>query len=256
MNKKNREMRPDEQLRPNGQVHLNGQVHSNGLLRPYEKCLAYGVESLTDAELLAVIIKTGTNGVSSTELADKLLSMSADAQGVLGTMQLSMQQLIAVKGIGKVKAIQIMTIFELSRRIAKTKAQQKLDFNHPEAIADYYMEDMRHCGCERLVVAMLDSKLRLICDEVLSIGTVNASMVTPREVFLAAMRRYAVHIVVLHNHPSGDPTPSGNDIAITRRLVMSGQMLGISVIDHIIIGDNRFVSLRREGILDGTKANE
>lgn len=218
-------------------------------LRPYEKCLEMGECSLSDAELLSVIIKTGVKGSSSIELSGKILNFSEENSGILGLMQLSITELMQIRGIGRVKAIQIRCIGELSRRIAKATATEKLSFDHPEAIARYYMEDLRHCMQERLVVALLDTRCRLIYDRVLTVGTINASLITPREVFVEALKHNAVAIVILHNHPSGDPTPSSNDLAVTRRIKDSGDLLGIRLIDHIIIGDNRYTSLKEKGIL-------
>lgn len=229
--------------------HYLGAKSLSGELRPYEKCISKGVNSLTDAELLAIIIKTGTKGVNSIELSNSILNYSKENLGILGLLNLSISQLMNIKGVGKVKAIQIQCIGELSKRISKSSAYKRLNFNSPSAIADYYMEEMRHSLKEQLVVAMLDTKCRLINDTVLSIGTVNASLITPREVFLEAFRYNAVSIIILHNHPSGDPTPSNNDLLVTKRIKESGEILGIHLIDHIIIGDNKYTSLREKGIL-------
>lgn len=218
-------------------------------LRPYEKCMEMGEKALSDAELLAVIIKTGTKGSSSIELSGKILNFSDENSGILGLMQLTIPELMQIKGIGRVKAIQLKCIGELSRRIAKATANEKLSFDHPDAIADYYMEDLRHSRQEQLVIALLDTRCRLIYDTVLTVGTVNASLISPREVFIEALKHNAVAIVILHNHPSGDPTPSKNDLAVTRRIKDSGDLLGIRLIDHIIIGDNRYTSLKEKGIL-------
>lgn len=220
-----------------------------GELRPYEKCLSKGVSSLTDAELLAVIIRTGTKGISSIQLSDAILNHSKDTPGILGLMNASVPQLMKLKGVGRVKAIQIQCIGELSKRISKSSAVQRLNFNNPSAVAEYYMEQMRHIKKEQLIVAMLDTKCRLINDTVLSIGTVNASLITPREVFLEAFKHNAVSIIILHNHPSGDPTPSSNDLTVTKRIKEAGSILGIQLIDHIIIGDNKYTSLREKGSL-------
>ena len=222
-----------------------------GELRPYEKCVSLGAESLSDAELLAVIIKTGTNGMNAIELSKLIIGTNSTPKqaGLLGIMNLSIPQLVQIKGVGQVKAIQIRCICELSRRIAKSTAYQKLNFTSPSAIADYYMEDMRHRTKEQLVIAMLDSKCRLIHDTILSVGTVNASLITPREVFIEALRYNAVAIVILHNHPSGDSTPSNNDVIVTTRIKESGELLGIRLIDHIIIGDNSYTSMKEKMIL-------
>lgn len=219
-----------------------------GKLKPYEKCINKGVSSLTDAELLAVIIKTGTKGISSIELSESILNANENA-GILSLMNLTVSQLMKIKGVGRVKAIQVQCIGELSKRISKSSACKRLNLNSPSATADYYMEEMRHCTKEQLIVVMLDTKCRLIHDTILSIGTVNASLITPREVFLEAFKYNAVSIIILHNHPSGDSTPSNNDIMVTKRIKESGELLGIHLIDHIIIGDNNYTSLREKGIL-------
>lgn len=216
--------------------------------KPYEKCLMLGAKSLSDAQLLAVILRTGTNGLNATELAGKLLSMAGGAaeERLLGLYSLTVPKLMSVKGIGEVKAVQIQCICELSRRMAKQTAAQKLDFSSPDSIADYYMEDLRHLDKEQLVLVMLDSKCCLIKDCVISVGTVNASLVNSREVFVEALRYNAVSIVLLHNHPSGDCTPSRNDILVTAKIKKAGEIMGINLIDHIIIGNNKYTSLKEK----------
>lgn len=219
-------------------------------MRPYEKFISFGPASLSDAELLAVIIKTGTKGTSSIELAARILAGASKDGDINGLVGITMNRLMQIRGIGRVKALQILAVLELSRRISKSKAQTKLDFNRPESIAGYYMEDLRHARREQLIAVMLDTKLRMLGDEVISSGTVNASIVSPREIFMAAMKLDAVYIVIIHNHPSGDPTPSHNDIAVTKRIMLAGQLIGITLIDHIIIGDNRFISLKDSGLMN------
>lgn len=215
-------------------------------LRPYEKCLAFGAESLSDSELLAVIIRTGVSGMNSIELAQHIFSTCCKSKGLLGLANISIPELLKIRGVGKVKAVQIKCICELSRRTAKQSASVKLKFTEPCAIAQYYMQDLRLLEKEHMVLVMLDSKCRKIADTVLSVGTVNSSLVTPREVFAEALKYNAVSVVLLHNHPSGDSTPSRNDIAVTQRIVQAGQILGIHVIDHIIIGDNTYTSLKEK----------
>lgn len=217
--------------------------------RPYEKCLMLGPETLSDAQLLAVILRTGTTGVNATELAGKILAMGgegASSDRLLGLMKLTVPQLMEIKGVGEVKAIQIKCICELSRRIAKQRASERLDFSMADSVAEYYMEDLRHLDKEQLVLAMLDSKCCLIKDCVLSVGTVNASLVNAREVFAQALKYNAVSILLLHNHPSGDCTPSRNDILVTTKISQAGEIMGIRLIDHIIIGDNKYTSLKEK----------
>ena len=152
-----------------------------------------------------------------------------------------------LKGIGKVKAIQILCLSELAKRLSKAEARTGLDFSAPETIAQYYMEDMRHSSKEVLKLLFLNTKTRLIGESDLSIGTVNRTIVSPREVFVEALKKNAVSVILLHNHPSGDPTPSKDDILITRRVLEAGRIIGVELLDHIIIGNNRFISLRDKG---------
>lgn len=162
---------------------------------------------------------------------------------------MSVQELMDIKGIGMAKAAQLKCICELSRRIAKRQAAMRLKFSSPDTIAGYYMEDMRYLTKERLILIMLDSRLGLISDIVLSIGTVNSSLVSPSEVFYEACRNKAVSIVLVHNHPSGDSNPSRQDIEVTDKISKAGEILGIHLIDHIIIGDNNYTSLKEYGCI-------
>lgn len=220
-----------------------------GDLRPYEKCLELGSESLTDAELLGVILRTGTNGTNSIKLAENVFEVCDKEKGLIGLLGLSIPSLLKIKGIGKVKAVQIKCICELSRRIAKKTAEKKMDFSDSETVAQYYMQDLRHLSKEHMIMVMLDTKCRMIRDTVISIGTVNSSLVTPREVYMEALIHGAVSIILLHNHPSGDTTPSHNDIAVTKRLNEAGKLIGISLLDHIIIGENAYTSLREKDLI-------
>lgn len=220
--------------------------------RPYEKCLHFGPTYLTDAELLAVVIKCGSKDMSSVELAQYVLDyadkLSGNTKGILSINHITIDDLIKINGIGKVKAIQIKCIAELSRRIHKSTFKDMPKFNSPDIIADYYMEDLRHFETEHLFVAMLNTKHKLLGDFELSKGTVNASVFSPREVFIEALRKSAVYLVLIHNHPSGDPCPSREDILTTKRMKEAGNIIGISLIDHIIIGDNKFISLKQQGL--------
>ena len=215
--------------------------------RPYEKCEQYGAENLTDAELLAVLLRTGTKGENSLQLAKRILHPDFAQEGILNIHQWSMEQLLEIKGIGSVKAIQILCLSELAKRLSKAEAQSGLNFSAPETIAQYYMEDMRHRKKEAMKLLLLNSKTKLIGESELSLGTVNTTLVSPREVFVEALRRNAVAVILLHNHPSGDPTPSKQDILITRRVTEAGRLIGVALLDHIIIGDNCFISLRDKG---------
>lgn len=214
--------------------------------RPYEKCLEYGTGSLSDAELLAVILRTGTNGCTAVQLAQKILKCSKSHEGLAGIHHLSMKELMQIPGIGKVKAIQIKAIGELSKRLARTQAKYQMMFNRPDTIAEYYMEHLRHEEQERLICMMLDTKNNFLGETELFRGTVNASLVSPREVFLEALRYHAVNIILVHNHPSGDPTPSEQDLLVTERIRRTGELLDIHLLDHIVIGNQSYISFQEQ----------
>ena len=217
--------------------------------RPYEKCLKHGASHLTNVELLAVLMRTGTKGMNALELARTILKTSDDQENLLAIHQLSLAKLLKIKGIGKVKAIQILCISELARRLAKTTAKEGLTFKNPSSIAEYYMEDMRHQKQEYMKLLMLNTKGKLIAESDISKGTVNASLVSPSELFIEALEYGAVSIILLHNHPSGDPTPSQNDFSITKQVKEAGELIGIELWDHIIIGNNCYFSFAEEQMI-------
>ncbi len=218
--------------------------------RPYEKCLARGPGALTDTELLAVILRTGVCGHSSLELSDAVLqALHGKNKGLLGLHHFTLQELLKIRGIGKVKAIQLKCIAELSVRMAQTLAKDELSYDHPETIANYYMESLRHKEQEVLLCMMLDTKNHLLGEEIVSRGTVNASLISPRDLFLRALKYQAVHLILIHNHPSGDAAPSKEDIAITQRIFQAGELLDVHLLDHIVIGDRQYVSFREQKLL-------
>lgn len=217
--------------------------------RPYEKCERFGAENLTDAELLAVLLRTGTRGETSLELAHHLLHPEFGGEGILNIHKWTFDRLMKVRGIGKVKAIQILCLSELSKRIAKTAATEGLDFSSPRTIAEYYMEDMRHRSKEVLKLLLLNTKAKLISENNISVGTADMALVSPREIFLEALQKNASSVILLHNHPSGDPTPSREDVRITKRVYEAGAMIGIELLDHIVIGNNCYVSLKEKGVI-------
>lgn len=217
--------------------------------RPYEKCFINGPEYLTDSELLAVILRTGTKGISAYDLSARLLKGADEKENLLSILHLSKEQLLKIKGIGKVKAVQIMCIGELAKRISSASARSGIRFKCPASIADYYMEQMRHLEQEQLVVMYFDTKCRLIKDKILTTGTVNQSLISSREIFVEALKCNAVNIVLIHNHPSGDCVPSRDDCSVTKKIKEAGKLIGINLIDHIIIGDRKYTSLKEAGIL-------
>lgn len=222
--------------------------------RPYEKCLAKGAEFLSDAELLAVIIRTGTSGHTSVEVAKQILE--AKSGSLLAVHQMSLAELRQIPGIGKVKAIQLKCVAELSKRIAMSSRVHDVVLQSARSVASYYMERLRHEEREHVLLCMFDTRCRLIRDTVISVGTATASLVSPREIFLKALEYHAVHIILVHNHPSGDIQPSRQDIQITRQLLEGGRILGIALSDHIIIGDNQYFSFREQEMLFASPEGE
>lgn len=215
-------------------------------LKPYEKVESFGTEALSDAELLAVIIRNGSAKERSIDLAARILCHN-DGAGLMNLHTMTLSELMDFHGIGRVKAIQLKCIAELTKRMAKTCRKMGNSFATPQEIAKYYMEDMRNLDREILMLVMLDSKSRKIKDMVISSGTVNSSLVSAREIFLQSLKYGAVHIILLHNHPSGDPSPSREDFQVTEMIKRAGDLIGITLLDHIIIGDNSFFSMNSSG---------
>ncbi len=213
--------------------------------KPYEKFLSCGAESLSDAELLAVIIRSGTMGLKSIEVAQCLLAVGG--QNLLNIYELSYEEMLAVRGIGRVKAIQLKCVAELAKRIASTRYRHEMQLSSAATVANYYMERLRHEKQERVILGMFDSNCNLIADRLMTIGSATASFVSPREIFMEALRHQAVQVIILHNHPSGSPQPSDQDDAVTIRLAQCGHMIGIVLADHIIIGDHAYYSYREHG---------
>lgn len=217
--------------------------------KPYEKFLTLGPEYLTDAELLAIIIRTGTKGEDAMALAGKILALNDNRDGLLGLHHLTVNQLESINGIGEVKAVRLKCIAELSNRIARTRAVERVRFDKPELVAAYYMEQMRHLEYEKIICIMLDNKAGFISEQTISTGTVNRSLMSARDIFMKALEQHAVYIMLLHNHPSGDPTPSNEDLLTTRQIKAAGSMLQIPLLDHIVIGDGKYISMVEHGML-------
>ena len=217
--------------------------------KPYERCIRHGVQSLSNRDLLAVILRTGAKGRNVLELAGDLLKLVPEREGFTGIRRLSLDELSNVKGIGKVKAVQLKCLLEIARRMAREEAGEGTYFTSPSAVANYYMEDLRHEEQEVLLLLMLNQRGRLLKERYMFKGTVNASVISPREIFVEALAARAVQIILLHNHPSGDASPSQEDLNVTRRIKEAGQLLGIALTDHIIIGEHAYVSLREEHYL-------
>lgn len=216
---------------------------------PYDKFLKAGPESLTDAELLAIMLRTGTKDKTPIELGRAVLQLSDSKWGLLGLHHFSIKDLMQISGIGEVKAVQLLCIAEIAKRISNMQAKVNLSFQNPDTVAAYYMERMRHQETERLVLILLDAKSRMISDDVISIGILNATLISTREIFVKALKEEAAYVMILHNHPSGDPTPSRQDQIITNKIKEVSVLVDIPLLDHIIIGDNRYISFKQKGLL-------
>ncbi|OIU70728.1 RadC family protein [Rossellomorea aquimaris] len=214
--------------------------------RPRERLIQSGAASLSNQELLAILLRTGTKSESVLQLSNRLLT-SFDGLNLL--KDASLEEITKTKGIGLAKAVQIMAAVELGRRIGNLAFDDRYSIRSPEDGANYVMNDMRFLAQEHFVCLYLNTKNQVLHKQTIFIGSLNASIVHPREVFKEAFRRSAASIICVHNHPSGDPTPSREDIEVTKRLVECGRIIGIDILDHLIIGEKKFISLKEKGYL-------
>ena len=214
--------------------------------RPREKLLNHGVHALSEAELLAIVIRTGAGKVNAVDLGKSLLK---EFETVGHISSRSVQELMRFHGIGEAKAIAIVAAFELGRRSASHRSEGRLQIRSPQDVVDRYQPLMRDLKHEVFKVLLLDSANHLLRDTDVSKGILNSSLAHPREVFSAAIAEPAASVILLHNHPSGNPEPSADDIQITKQLVESGKILGIPVHDHIIVTATSFTSFAERGIL-------
>lgn len=212
--------------------------------RPRERFIKNGPQSLSNHELLAILLRTGTKEESVLQLSNHLLT---NFEGLRLLKAATLEEITEIKGIGQAKAIQILAAVEIGRRIANLNYTERYVIRSPEDGANYVMNDMRFLSQEHFVCLYLNTKNQVLHKQTIFIGSLNASIVHPREVFREALKRSAASIICLHNHPSGDPAPSREDIEVTKRLVECGKMLGIELLDHLIIGENKFVSLKEKG---------
>ena len=212
--------------------------------QPYEKFLSKGPESLSDAELLAIIIKNGTCQKSALEVSMELLEDREE--NLLNLYKYSYKELLSFDGIGPVKAIQLKAICELSRRIAQTRSADRIFMYNSDEVAEYYMESMRHLSKEMLVACFFDMKCGFLGDEILANGSLNQAVFSSRELFQKALEYDAGYFILIHNHPTGDPTPSKEDILATRQIKECSRIMEIPLEDHIIIGDLTYYSFRKQ----------
>jgi DNA repair protein RadC len=209
--------------------------------RPRERLVEHGPEVLRTAELLAIILSTGTAGETVTELSDRLLT---EFGGLTGLSRVSVSELLRRRGLGPAKATQLKAALELARRLRDADPEQRPQVRSPKDVADLLQFEMSQLDQEQLRVLLLDTKNRVISKHTIYVGTANLTHVRVGEIFKAAVRENAVSIVVVHNHPSGDPTPSADDVRLTETLVDSGKLLDIEILDHIVLARHGHVSLK------------
>ena len=214
--------------------------------RPRERLLTHGPQALSSRELLALVLNTGTAKRSSLALADELLVRWRDLRQLADA---SVEEIMQVKGLGPAKAARLLAALELGRRLVINSVEERPRIRSAADVAALSLPRMRDLPREEFVAFLLDTRHRVIETKTISIGHLNASLVHPRELFREGVRRSAAAMILAHNHPSGDPEPSADDVRLTRRLQEAGKLLGITVLDHVIIGDNRYVSMRERGFM-------
>lgn len=214
--------------------------------RPRERLFEKGTGVISDTELMAIIIGNGVKGRTAIDLSRELLAKYGSVRAIATK---SASELSEIRGIGRAKAIRIIAAFEISRRLRTLSGKEKRILKSPEDVANYYIPIMQDLKKETFRIILLDSQGKIIKEAIISEGSLSASIVHPREVFRAAIIDSAAGIILVHNHPSGDPRPSEEDLRISKLLVESGKILNIRVHDHIIIGDGKYLSLSREGCL-------
>ncbi|ERH35512.1 hypothetical protein SEQU_05560 [Staphylococcus equorum UMC-CNS-924] len=212
--------------------------------KPRERLLSHGASHLSHAELLAILINTGRKGSSSIDIANELLK---SVDNLKELKMLSISDLNKIKGVGLYKALILKASFELGERMHSGSVDDKIQISSPKDVADFMMGKMEHLTQEKFIALFLNSKNVIIKQKTIFVGTLNSSIVHPREIFSEAIKCASNAIIVLHNHPSGDVTPSNEDIKTTERLKKCGQVLGIDLLDHIIIGDHIYLSMVEEG---------
>ncbi|MCG3089248.1 RadC family protein [Sporosarcina cyprini] len=214
--------------------------------RPRERLIRQGASSLSNQELIAILLRTGTKEESVLMLANRILSSFDKIQDL---REATIEEMMSVKGVGQAKAVQILAAVEIGKRLYQKHTQGRYTIRSPEDAAAYLMTDMSTLQQEHFVVLFLNVKNEVLHKQTVFIGSLNSSIVHPREIFREAVKRSAASIIVAHNHPSGHPAPSPEDIEVTKRLVEAGSIVGIDLLDHVIIGDHRFISLKEKGYM-------
>lgn len=215
--------------------------------RPVEKACGSGIGKLSNSELLALVLHTGNRNKSAIGLAEDVLSLFPRGIGGLGSC--SLEELLTVDGIGKTKACSMLAAVELGKRISACPCGHQIEINCCDDIARLFMEELRYMKKEHFKCVLVNAKGGIISVEEISVGELTSTVVHPREAFQSAVRKSAAAVIFVHNHPSGDSSPSDEDVETTKRLAECGKILGIGVLDHIIIGDGTYSSLREMGLI-------
>ncbi len=216
--------------------------------RPREKLLTLGAKALSNTELLAVLLHSGTKKKSAMDIAQELL-VKYKAEGLASIVNLSPQTLTSIEGLGPAKIATLLAAIELGLRLALKPSEHKITIKSPKDVVSYVMPLLRYEPIEHFAILLLDTKNQIIAFPNISTGSLNASIVHPREVFRCAINYATSSMILVHNHPSGDPTPSIEDIKVTKKLVEGSKIMDIEILDHIIIGDNKFTSLKQQGVI-------
>lgn len=214
--------------------------------RPRERLIRQGAESLSNQELIAILLGSGTKQESVLHLANRVLTFFEQIHELKNA---TIEEIMSIKGIGKAKAVQLLAAVELGRRLSQQQTEERYTIRSPQDAASYLMPDMTSLKQEHFVVLFLNVKNQVLHKQTIFIGSLNASIVHPREIFREAVKRSAASIICAHNHPSGNPSPSSEDIDVTKRLIESGLIMGIEILDHVIIGDHKFISLKEKGYM-------
>jgi len=214
--------------------------------RPRERLLKEGAEALSEPELLAILLGTGYRETTALELASHVVKSFNNLRLLVDA---TVEELSGIKGIGPAKACQVKAALELARRLSRFTGSPRPVVKTPDDAAGLVMEEMRHLDREHFRALLLNTRNQVIGVDKVSVGTLNSSAVHPRELFRNAIKKSAASLILVHNHPSGDPTPSREDLEITSRLFEAGKIIGIDVLDHIVIGDNKFTSFKAKKLL-------
>jgi len=216
------------------------------LERPREKMINYGSKTLSNAELIAILIGSGNARKNAIELSSEIINRFG---GLVALTDITHEELTSIRGIGDAKACNILAALELNKRVSAYALKKRMKITSPNDVCNIFMDELKYDKKEKFIIVLLNTKSEIISKELISIGNLNSSIVHPREVYKYAIKKSAASVLFIHNHPSGNPDPSKNDKNITKRLTEVGEIIGINVVDHIIIGNNRYFSFKENNLI-------